>query len=317
MEQTLQHTNSAQDPSKGQSELTRWIVQDEEEITEIQNELDGWYDWHLYVGEQVCDDATIAGWQQVGITSWQDAYRLEYYSEQALLTSSPKDLAEVLGRLDNDVSGSWVLDWYRDRHESIRGGVDEGLAEIADLCEWMNAGFISWADAQTWIEAEFDPEEAQRWEAEGLEAADAAEWREEGYTAEQAGQWVDEGVPAHGIAAARAAELEASADEETSACYYICMPRNFYNEYTIYVASTPETIAWCEDRVHSGPGGFRQIGRSKAIHYAFVGSYELAASGIPFSGRELFGGRSNGSYEEQIAYSARQLIESLGEGAGQ
>ena len=52
--------------------------------------------------------------------------------------------------------------------------------------------------------------------------------------------------------------------------YYISYPRNFGNEYTVFVANTPETIAWCEARREAALGEstitFDRITRTHATY---------------------------------------------------
>jgi hypothetical protein len=81
-------------------------------------------------------------------------------------------------------------------------------------------------------------------------------------------------------------------DQKTQNRYFIEYPRNFGNECTVYVASTPGTVQWCEAKVESALGEcsstFERITRKEALR---------VCKGISYLGVLYFDERSDAWHE--------------------
>lgn len=82
------------------------------------------------------------------------------------------------------------------------------------------------------------------------------------------------------------------ADQRTQKQYFIEYPRNFGNECTVFVASTPGTVQWCEAKVESALGEcnstFERITRKEAMR---------VCKGISYLGVLYFDERSDDWHE--------------------
>lgn len=96
--------------------------------------------------------------------------------------------------------------------------------------------------------------------------------------------------------------------------YYIEYPRNFGNEYTIYVVDTPETITWAKEQENRSDGisqTFERVTRKEAVSMAHIGRWQ---PGRLYEGRHC--DRPDwgcGSVSEWLEVSARSLEAAIQE----
>jgi len=95
--------------------------------------------------------------------------------------------------------------------------------------------------------------------------------------------------------------------------YYICYPRRFNNEYTVYVATSPKTIAWCEAKYEANDN-FERISRKEAIHRGIRVPLEHSKdnSGDPFYGglfSHFLRGSLGSTQSARLKSSAEQLLD--------
>jgi hypothetical protein len=122
------------------------------------------------------------------------------------------------------------------------------------------------------------------------------------------------------------AAAQRQTEQKGTNCYFIEYPRNFGNEYTVYVAATPATVSWCEDRVEKAlddcDATFARITRDHAIHRgiraarsnereASFGHSEVFAGGLFFD--HSGSGVPQGSDREVLQASADALSKYVAE----